>query len=57
MSKICDIDESGDVLVTYTGNERDGLKVVCRCCPRLLAYILHYSLSLSLCKLVGGCAD
>lgn len=28
MSKICDIDESGDVLVTYTGNEKDGLKVV-----------------------------
>lgn len=28
MSKICDIDESGDVLATYTGNEKDGLKVV-----------------------------
>lgn len=32
MSKICDIDESGDVLVTYTGNEKDGLKVVSRSC-------------------------
>lgn len=28
MSKICDIDESGDVLVTYTTSENKGLKTV-----------------------------
>lgn len=35
MSKICDIDESGDVLATYTGNEQDGLKVVSRIYSRI----------------------
>lgn len=28
MSKICDINESGDVLVTYTTSEKNGLKIV-----------------------------
>lgn len=28
MSKVCDIDESGDVLVTYTNTDKDGLQSV-----------------------------